>query len=747
MTAAASAYLSVATLSSQRAKRPNVTAVGMLCPLVAGPERGFAAVLSRIAALACFVVGVAFGGEASAAATDSAYAQALEIEGYLHGFPKRAQDELALLLTRADAAPPNERRYIYALYGQAAAAAGRNDETRALADRLEREASTPAENPLLATAKLLRSTTEWRAGDAAKANAFAKEARTLLDGSLDPYLRYWAAMSIGITARSRGQLEESLGALQDALSMAEQQDNPYRRSGALLQLSNLYLTSKQPQSALDASLAAYRYGEGAGSTTAMVKARMAESAALEVLEQPVRELAAMEDALALARTSRSKVGESLALINLADIKLRRKEFGDALALSRRSLAIANEYNDVSSIATSKANIGFALFGLGRSGEGKRYADEALAEYERTGATIEIALLLGEYGQYLEKAGDYKAALAFYHRERKLYEDMAAAAHQRSVLELQEKYESDKSRREIELLNRQNALNSARAREPGAARARLVAVRGDRRDLALRARRVSPQAQRQQRPPRAEEPGALRAQQPRSADGVVQPPLFPGFHARCAGARRAPPPRGAGPSDPRAAPDRHRPLQADQRPLRPRRGRCRARRHRPPAARDAAGNGHDRPLGRRGVSGVRSVDLRRQAGRDRGAHHEGCRDGAGRVPGKHHSRHGFGRLCADAPAAGRHQLPWERAVSLVDMALYMAKLHGRNCAYGIRKLRRSDDEAMTRIERNLESAWANGMVEMHLEPGPELGTVDAAVTTPSAMTREEAGLDDVARRVA
>ena len=46
------------------------------------------------------------------------------------------------------------------------------------------------------------------------------------------------------------------------------------------------------------------------------------------------------------------------------------------------------------------------------------------------------------------------------------------------------------------------------------------------------------------------------------------------------------------------------------------------------------------------------------------------------------------------------LPWERAVSLVDMALYMAKLHGRNCAYGIRRLRRSDDEAMARIERNL-----------------------------------------------
>jgi diguanylate cyclase (GGDEF)-like protein len=65
------------------------------------------------------------------------------------------------------------------------------------------------------------------------------------------------------------------------------------------------------------------------------------------------------------------------------------------------------------------------------------------------------------------------------------------------------------------------------------------------------------------------------------------------------------------------------------------------------------------------------------------------------------------------------LPWERAIGLADMALYMAKLHGRNCAYGIRRLRRTDDEAMERIERDLQSAWANGMVEMHLEPGPVL----------------------------
>ena len=747
MTSAASAHPRVAKLPSQRAKRPNVTAVGMLCLLMAGPARAFAARFFRIAVLGCFVLGAGFGVEASAAATDSAHAQALEIEAWLQGFPKRAQDELAVLLARVDAAPANERRYVYALYGQAAAAAGRNDETLALAHRLEREASTPAENPLLATAKLLRGTTEWLAGDAAKANTFAKEARTLLEGASDPYLRYWAAMSIGITARSRGQLEESLGSLQDALSMAEQQNNPYRRSAALYQLSNLYLTSKQPQSALDASLAAYRYGETAASTAAMVNARMAESSALEVLGEPVRELSAMTDALALARKSRSKVGESLALINLSDIKLRRKEFGDALALSRESLAIAKEYNDVSSIATSKANIGFALFGLGRPSEGKRYADEALAEYERTGATVEIALLLGEYGQYLEKAGDYKAALAFYHRERKLYEDMAAAAHQRSVLELQEKYESDKIRREIELLNRQNALNSAEL-ENQALRERVwwlfaAIVVISLFVLGVYYRRLSVN-------------NGLLAQKNRELSvRSSRDPLTALYNRRYfQDFMRDAPARAE--RRRRGEPDRpiHALLLIDIDLFKQTNDRFG----------HAAGDAVLVAIARRLRETLRETDMIVRWGGEEflvfvpSTSPDKLDEIAARIM----------KAVAMEPIAYRGNiirvtasvgyapmplppedinLPWERAVSLVDMALYMAKLHGRNCAYGIRKLRRSDDEAMTRIERNLESAWANGMVEMHLEPGPELGIVDTAATTPSAMAREEADLDDVARRVA
>ena len=75
-------------------------------------------------------------------------------------------------------------------------------------------------------------------------------------------------------------------------------------------------------------------------------------------------------------------------------------------------------------------------------EGKRITDEALTEYERTGATAEIAELIGEYGRSLEQIGDYKGALALYHRERKLNDELAIQTRQRALLEVQEKYEAD-----------------------------------------------------------------------------------------------------------------------------------------------------------------------------------------------------------------------------------------------------------------------------------------------------------------
>jgi GGDEF domain-containing protein len=133
---------------------------------------------------------------------------------------------------------------------------------------------------------------------------------------------------------------------------------------------------------------------------------------------------------------------------------------------------------------------------------------------------------------------------------------------------------------------------------------------------------------------------------------------------------------------RPVPDGRRPLQAHQRHLRPRRRRRGAARNFGRPARDPARDRHDRALGRRGIPGLPAGGAAQQPGR-RGA------PPAERHPGPQHRLPGH-QLSVNvsigfAPfplAPGGKPMSWERAVNLVDMALYLAKGHGRNRAYGV-----------------------------------------------------------------
>jgi diguanylate cyclase (GGDEF)-like protein len=376
------------------------------------------------------------------------------IEADLPGFPARAEVELDEFFAQARATDAKTRRFAGALLGQARVAAGHMDTALQLADQLEREGKATISDATLAIAWLIRSNA-LVAGDVPRANLLANNARTLAQNATDAYARFWAAMEVGITARMLGQYDEALTRLREAYALADAAQNPYRRANALYQLSVLHRATRKAESALDESKQAFIEAQQAGSTYGMAKAKMAESAALEILNEPVRELAAMQEALAIARKAGSNVEESLALINLADIHLRRKNFRAALEMSRQSLELATRLHDGSLIATNKANMGFALFGLGRMKEGKRLAEDALTEYERTGASADIADLLGEYAQHLADVGDYKGALALHDRQQKVFDKILNAARQRDLRELQSKFDSERRIDRIELLNRES----------------------------------------------------------------------------------------------------------------------------------------------------------------------------------------------------------------------------------------------------------------------------------------------------
>jgi len=650
-----------------------------------------------------------------AQAEEDLQTRAQRLEASLQGFPQRTLTELAGLLPRADSAPAVQRRFVYGLYGEARVLTGDTSGAAELADGLAAQADKAQDQAYLAAALLIRSAIAASAGDAGNAAKLARDAHDLAALSGDDHLRYRTALTSGTLARTRGAHEEALTSLQEALSLAEAQGDAFRRSSALYQISVLQLALKNGPAALAASLAAYKDADAAKSAYAMANAKIAESAVMELLDRPGRELAAMEEALAIARASRSQVVEGRVLVNLSDMRLRRKEYNEALDLARRSLLRAQAVGDPGLAATSKANMGFSLLGLGRVAEGKRLTEEALAEYERGGASADIADLLGEYGRYLEQVGDFKGALALYHRERNLHDEIAVQTRQRALLEVQEKYESEKRRREIDLLNRENRLKTEEIENRTTLQriwwllAGLFAVsfvvvtwlyRKLRHTNALLAAKNAELSEQSSHDPltslynrryfqnfisaESTQPGQRRREEDNTTRALL---LIDIDHFKETNDRFG---HALGDAVLVAVADRLRDTLRETDMI--------------------VRWGGEEFLVFATTKADRVDDIAARVLRAFSAEPINVHDKAVRTTAS------IGYITLPLPP-GNLPLSWDRALGLVDMALYMAKVGGRNRAYGIRRLLRDDPESLAAAERDLERARDAGLVEMSVLYGP------------------------------
>ncbi len=71
--------------------------------------------------------------------------------------------------------------------------------------------------------------------------------------------------------------------------------------------------------------------------------------------------------------------------------------------------------------------------------------------------------------------------------------------------------------------------------------------------------------------------------------------------------------------------------------------------------------------------------------------------------------------------------WERAISLVDTAMYMAKAHGRNGACSILRIDAQSPAEVEQIIEQLEKSVREGRVELRFQQGPGVRGALAAIS--------------------
>ncbi|MYN44073.1 diguanylate cyclase [Pseudoduganella sp. FT93W] len=386
------------------------------------------------------------------------YQRILDIRDQSRFVPEKALTQLQALQAKAEQEPPATRAELINQLSVAHLRTGQLDAAMADTEQLISFGRAQHDDAMLAKGLLAKSYVLFEKAEASAAYQLAFEAEKLANKSSDLALRSQAQVTVGQAYAEQGDFPTALSKIQQALDTArEATSDPVMLFGALNALTKLYTQMKEYDKA---DLTLQEMLELAGqlhSPGRMAAAKTTEYVLAVEIGQYKRAIQAQQLALDLMRKLGSERGVGMALGNLSDAYLKLHDYARAAQYANESLRSTQKSGDRSMESTARANLAQAYLAMGRIAEGKQQYEQALSRYEQENNKPLLQAILREYGEALERVGDTAGAVSAYHRERTISDQLFERRRQQAVLELQEKYETEKKQRQIELLSRDNQL--------------------------------------------------------------------------------------------------------------------------------------------------------------------------------------------------------------------------------------------------------------------------------------------------
>jgi len=389
------------------------------------------------------------------------------------GFERPAQSLAALgEWQRVRASTPAAQRAVLQAIGSVHAQSGATVEAGTAAEQLLALTRDDTSGRSLAASNLVRAQLAETAGQLDVAAALAQSALAVFEVGCEDaapaqtradtcdYRSAWRALHIlERRAVGRGVYVSAETYVRHALKLAEAAGDAWRSA---LDTSALALYAQRRGETDDAQrLIAQAKRLAVQSNDLAQQARVGnyEARVIDVRGDRGGVLHALERAYALAARANAQRLKALMLNNLSDAYAKLGRYAEALHAAELAVPIVRQYQDLRAERLLINNAGIAKIGLGRIAEGRQDMARVLELWERGGETARRAETLLEFGEALGKAGDAKGALDLYHRERTLSAELMQANRSAALKELQAQNDADARQRDIELLERDNALKS------------------------------------------------------------------------------------------------------------------------------------------------------------------------------------------------------------------------------------------------------------------------------------------------
>jgi diguanylate cyclase (GGDEF)-like protein len=621
--------------------------------------------------------------------------------------PQAAMVRLDELLPSLDAA--DARLDALRLLGTLLAQQSNTERVERVALQIEALAGRVDTRQVQAAAAYVRARLLRQDGPLGRADRLLAQAIAQLPGATPAPVRLRLLALHADVKDATGQFDDAVRLFQQALALAAGPDSPaWLRSELMSSLAYTLYQAGQIERADAMNRQAREIAQVAGDGVALAASATTEAILATQAGDTERELRALQSALDHARQAGARRATVLGLANLSDYYLKRGQYEVALQRAQEALPLARAISNGSIESLALTNGGLALVSMKRKDEGLSSVRAALAIDERTGAVATMSLTYKELGHYLEKAGYLGDALDAYRSHRRLADEVFLQDQQQAILELQEGFDHDTRQRDLAMLNQESRLKEE-------------------------------QLLRHELEQRLWATGA--------AAGVLLLGIVVVLHRRVRESNAA-----------LVTSNELLKLQSERDPL----TGLANRRHFQDAMRRAAADGrlegtlflldidHFKQINdvfghsagdtvlvevaQRLRATLREPDLIVRWG---GEEFLVLVRGLGPEPVEQLAQRLLGTLggapvdTAAGPVAlsasigfatfplepGGFAPGWEQAIGLVDTAMYLAKAHGRNRAYGIRLLPATSGAELDVVARRLEAAWAEGSVALTLLKGP------------------------------
>jgi diguanylate cyclase (GGDEF)-like protein len=283
------------------------------------------------------------------------------------------------------------------------------------------------------------------------------EAISPTDPALLQAVHYARAATYGASGSQARSLEEGIKSLQLATSSGNQADQV--RSLNLIMLANI--GRRDLGTAEKQANEAYALAERIGFVYMMAYIRNNQGWLYGLREEPEKQLAALRAALTITRNNPGMADTELTiLVNMAEYYLGRKDYQQSVELARQAVALAERQKKTTAKGVVMMTLGVAQVELGEYEKGIATMQAAHALLKAAGADSYVLDATEGLALVYEKSGRHREALAALREAVALREKATVRDREKAIAEAQAKFSAERKDNEIQRLSLENGRRQA-----------------------------------------------------------------------------------------------------------------------------------------------------------------------------------------------------------------------------------------------------------------------------------------------